>query len=192
MMNLQNLKLDPIKARELWRSYQTHRAYQQPHDAEIAAIYKRIAQGRTVIRALASIYDAGLNAEGYPRLAIARADMTECYFHGRQGAALFSPDNSYWRRGNESRDKHLRVDWPGMLATYGSSVARSVVPLIPVHLRPKRGLQNYHILWEAEWTKSYPVDPYLLRRFCDDVWLLVAAWELTSVERAVMSSRFGA
>lgn len=186
-MNVQNLKMNQAHARELWRKYQTHRAYQEPHDAEIAAIYKRIAQGRTVIRALASIHDAGLNEDGYPRLAIARADMTECYFHDRTDAALFSPDNSYRCRANESRDKHLRVDWPGMRAHH--NVARSAVPLIPVHLRPKRGLANYHILWEAEWTKSYPVDPYLLRRFGDDVWLLVAAWELTAVERAVMSSR---
>ncbi len=63
------------------------------------------------------------------------------------------------------------------------------MPIIPVHLRPKRGLVNYHILWEAEWTKTYPADPYLLRRFGGDAWLVVAGWELTDVERAVMSQR---
>ena len=188
MMNVQNLKLDPNKARELWRSYQTHRAYQQPHDAEIAAIYKRIAQGRTVICARASIRDAGLNKEGHPRLAIARADMTECFYHGFENRAVFSPNRWYWRhRINDARSRHIHVEWPGMTAA--SRVVGSVVPLIPVHLRPKRGLANYHVLWEAEWTKCYPVDPYLLRRIGDDAWLLVAAWELTSVERAVMSSR---
>ncbi len=35
------------QARELWQKYQTHRHYQTPADAEIAAIYKRIAQGKT-------------------------------------------------------------------------------------------------------------------------------------------------
>ena len=65
------------------------------------------------------------------------------------------------------------------------------MPLIPVHLRPKRGLANYHILWEAEWTRTYPADPYLLRRFSGDAWLVVAAWDLTDVERAVMSQRLG-
>jgi len=33
------------------------------------------------------------------------------------------------------------------------------------------------------------VDPYLLRRFGGDAWLVVAAWDLTDVERAVMSQR---
>src|SRR5258708_4807132 len=42
--------------------------------------------------------------------------------------------------------------------------AEAIVPLVPVHLRPKRGLENYHILWEAEWTRVVPRDPMLLRR----------------------------
>jgi len=64
------------------------------------------------------------------------------------------------------------------------------VPIIPGYLRPKRGLQNYHILWEAEWSRGVPVDPYLLRRIGQgDLWLVVAAWELTEVERAAMSTR---
>src|ERR1043166_8987153 len=66
-------QVDRELARELWQKYQTHKHYQTPADAEIAAIYKRIAQGKTVIRALASIVSAGLNTEGLPKLAIARA-----------------------------------------------------------------------------------------------------------------------
>jgi hypothetical protein len=81
----------------------------------------------------------------------------------------------------------FRMDWPDMRNSNGTHEA--IVPIIPVHLRPKRGLANYHILWEAEWTKRYPVDPYLLRRLGGDAWLVVAAWDLTDVERAVMSSR---
>ncbi len=49
---------------------------------------------------------------------------------------------------------------------------------------------NYHILWEAEWTKIVPRDPYLLRRIGQaDLWLVVAAWNLTEVERAALSTR---
>lgn len=182
-MNVDALKVDPEKARELWQKYQTHRHYQTPADAEIAAIYKRIAQGKTVIRALESIRNAGLDGNGFPKLAICRADMATCWWRPSTGSCTFGEQ---WARRGNSR-KTVRMDWPGLTSV--KYQAEAVVPLIPIHLRPKRGLANYHILWEAEWTKRYPVDPYLLRRFGGDAWLVVAAWDLTDVERAVMAQR---
>lgn len=182
-------QVDRDSARELWQKYQSHRVHQSPADAEIAAIYKRIAQGKTVIRAMESIRLAGVGTDGLPKLAIARADQTICYCNDRGDTAVFSPTNNGWPRGNESRSKVIRVPWEGFRTPPGRHRFEATVPLIPIHLRPKRGLQNYHILWEAEWTKRYPVDPYLLRRFGGDAWLVVAAWDLTDVERAVMSSR---
>lgn len=195
-MQVEQLKVDPEKARELWQKYKSHQNHQTPADAEIAAIYKRIAQGRTVIRALESIRVAGLNADGLPKLAIARADQANIRLRDADSdnQAVFSHNSSgSWRQRNESRSKIIRVPWDGFrLPTTGGRRKweyEAQVPLIPVHLRPKRGLANYHILWEAEWTKKYPVDPYLLRRFGGDAWLVVAAWDLTDVERAVMSQR---
>lgn len=182
-------QVDRESARELWQKYQTHRHYQTPADAEIAAIYKRIAQGKTVIRALESIRAAGLGDDGLPKLAISRADMQRSYVVAHDGQAVFSPDQSYYVRHNESRTKIVRVPWEGFTTPKGRWVFEAQVPIIPVHLRPRRGIQNYHVLWEAEWSKRYPVDPYLLRRFGGDAWLVVAAWDLTEVERAVMSSR---
>ena len=65
-----------------------------------------------------------------------------------------------------------------------------MVPLIPLPLRPKRGLENYHVLWEAEWTGKVPFDPMLLRRIGRaDLWLVVAGWDLTEVERAALATR---
>lgn len=187
-MNINELKMDKEQARELYRKYQEHRAWQSPHDEEIAAIYKRIAQGKTVIRALESIRNAGCDADGLPKLAICPAHMTECWYqatgHGQNRTVNFG------KRSPNSRDRRnvVRMDWPDAPETKRWT-HMAQVPLIPIHLRPKRGLQNYHILWEAEWTKRYPVDPYLLRRFGGDAWLVVAAWDLTEIERAVMASR---
>ena len=65
-----------------------------------------------------------------------------------------------------------------------------MVPIVPLHLRPKRGLQNYYTLWEAEWGPIVPKDPMLLRPIGKgDMWLVVAAWDLTEVERAALSTR---
>lgn len=182
-MKVEQLQVDPTRARELWRKYQSHVHRQTPADAEIAAIYKRIAQGKTVIRALESIRAAGFDAEGFPKLAIAPAHMSSCFWRPATNRCTFG------KRYPNTRDRMdvVRMDWPGLNSRKYEGEA--IVPLIPVHLRPKRGMQNYHILWEAEWTKRYPVDPYLLRRFGGDAWLVVAAWDLTDVERAVMSSR---
>lgn len=64
------------------------------------------------------------------------------------------------------------------------------MPLIPVHLRPRHALDNYHVLWEAEWSRVVPRDPYLLRRIGNaDLWLVLAAWDLTEVERAALATR---
>jgi hypothetical protein len=83
------------------------------------------------------------------------------------------------------------------LKTWGNTRERTsrsdheaMVPMIPAHLKPRRGLANYHILWEAEWERVPPRDPYLLRRIGKaDLWLVVAHWDLTEVERAALSTR---
>ena len=174
--------ITPGAAAELYRKYQEHRAYQTPYDAEIASIYKQIARGRTVIRALESIRAAGLDTEGFPRLAIAPAHLTVCRWSAGTNSCVYGPVGR-----TRAERNFVRMDWPGIGSGRRQWAGEAVVPLIPVHLRPKRGLQNYHVLWEAEWTKRYPVDPFLLRRFGGDAWLVVAAWDLTDVERAVMS-----
>jgi hypothetical protein len=185
-MNVEALQMiDREAAAALYRKYMEHRAYQQPYDAEIASIYKQISRGRTVIRALESIRAAGLDADGLPKLAICPAHMHTCWWRPVRNACTFGAE---YPRENAKRNV-VRMDWPGLTSPKWRAIA--TVPLIPIHLRPKRGLANYHILWEAEWEKKYPVDPYLLRRFGGDAWLVVAAWDLTEVERAVMSARIG-
>jgi hypothetical protein len=186
-MKVETLKMNPDKARELHLKYREHRAKQTPADAEISAIYRRLARGETVIRALESIRAAGFNEQGLPKLAIARADTRLCYLNNRSNQVQFSDERWWSHRRHSLQAKKVNLDWPGFRQQNGTHEA--VVPLIPVHLRPRKNLASYFILWEAEWTKRYPVDPYLLRRFGGDVWLVVAAWDLTDVERAVMSSR---
>lgn len=188
-MKVEQLALSKEKAQELFDRYQQHREGYTDADREIAAIYKQIAAGRTVIRALESIRLAGCDEHGLPRLAICPAHMTECWYR-TSGANSEQGEVCFGKRHPNRRDRRevVRMQWPNVPQTKRWDHS-ATVPLIPVHLRPKHALSNYHILWEAEWTKRYPVDPYLLRRFGGDAWLVLAAWDLTDVERAVMSSR---
>src|SRR5215472_11958863 len=196
MENLATLNISPLVAREKYREYQKHQHWSAPVDLEIQHAYQRIAQGRTVIKALESIKLAGLNAQRLPKLAIVRADMKLCQFTGvSNGSGYFMDPNARratWpsREGWENRNRVFRFSAGTFPNVDTGWKHEALVPIIPIDKRPKRGLQNYHILWEAEWTRSVPVDPILIRRFGKgDLWLVCAAWNLTEVERAALSAR---
>ena len=184
-MQVQTLKMPRGKAYELYKAYKTHQAYQTPEDYEIMRTYKLIAQGRVVIQALESVRLAGLNEKGLPKLAICRADQKWCHIvMGTRGNVIFYGDFKHRRLNSRipigtnngffpSRERNINT-WDN---------CKAAVPIIPPQYRPKRGIENYHVLWEAEWEKVPPVDPYLLRRIGkNDMWLVVAAWNLTPVE----------
>lgn len=185
-MKVEELKLDKAKARELYQEYKKHQHYSAPMDLEIQRTYQKIAQGRTVIKALESIKVAGLNEQRMPKLAIVRADHPHVELRMSQNgsATMEAPGRHRGARGQS-------FSWPNgsFVGVTNWTMAKAVAPIIPIHLRPKRGLPNYHILWEAEWSRIPPRDPYLLRRIGGDIWLVVAAWDLTEVERAAMATR---
>ena len=191
-MQTENIVVDRAEARALYRKYREHQHYSTPLDWEIQRTYQLIAQGRLVIRAVNSIIAAGLNDEGLPKLAIVRADVVSCRWKpNRWGGGEFRCDVS-WHARRRHHSRFLPIPngtWPVQdRYLYKDLVAQA--PLIPIHLRPKRGLQNYHVLFEAEWREVVPVDPILLRRIGQsDLWVVCAAWDLTEVERAVLAGR---
>lgn len=188
-MQTHTIAFDVDEARALWRKYREHQHYSTPIDEEIAKIYQFIAQGRTVIRALASVVAAGLYINGpynaLPKLAIARADAETVDWRPSWNIGVFKTGDG---RRNAAPSHRISFRWPGIRNNSACGTAK--LPTVPLHLRPKRGLANYHILWEAEWQRVPPGDPLLLRRIGQsDAWLVVAAWDLTEIERAVLSTR---
>jgi hypothetical protein len=189
-METARIVVDRFKAEKMWRKYQSHRHNQGPLDAEIERIYRMISKGKVVVRAFESIRAAGVNDAGLPRLALARADASTCYLtmYPNGGARMTT---ERWVDGRTAASRLFQFGE----ATFPRARhrhAEAMVPHIPPDIRPQRGLQNYHILFEAIWAPSPPVDPILLRRIgAGDTWLVVGAWNLTEVERAVMASRLG-
>lgn len=187
-MQVEKIVLDREQARELYRQYKKHQHYSEPLDHEIRRAYQLIAQGRMVIRAIESIRAAGLNEQGFPKLAMIRADAQTCFWNPawRGGGGTFKMfdrwGSDHWRRRNVTVP-----NWPAVPDR--AKNGKAIVPIVPVHLRPKRAIENYHILWEADW-QAVPRDPMLLRRIGrGDMWLVVAAWDLTEVERAALATR---
>lgn len=185
-MEAEKIHIDRDEARRLYRQYREHSHFSGEVDREIMRTYQLIAQGKVVIKALESIKTAGLDAEGLPKLAIARATAKRCYLDlWCNGQARFSDV----RHQRYVRDYH---DLPaGTFARRSQHLnnREAIVPVIPIYLRPKQALHRYHILWEADW-HQVPRDPFLLRRIGKgDLWLVVAAWDLTDVERAALATR---
>jgi hypothetical protein len=203
-MQTLTVALDRGEARRLYREYRKHQHWSRPIDWECQRAYQLIAAGRMIIQAIESVRRAGVKTEGedagFPKLALCRADATAC-------TAAFSHDGSLAMTADDYRARYRwrganngPIPSPSLVAWAAGSFPRppgagrwraaALVPSPPLHLRPKRGLANYHTLFEAEWTKIPPHDPLLLRRIGKgDLWLVVAQWNLTPVERAALATR---
>lgn len=188
-MQTVTVSLDRSKALALWRDYKTHQHYETPIDEEIRRAYWLIAKGKTVIRAIESIKAAGADDQGRPKLAIARATATHCFCDAElSGNVRFNWLMPKQKLGWATSRNEIAIRGFGP-ARHMWNRHKAIVPIIPIHLRPKRALENYHILWEADW-HAVPRDPFLLRRIGrSDLWLVCAAWDLTEVEQAVLQSR---
>lgn len=68
---------------------------------------------------------------------------------------------------------------------------RTMVPAIPFHLRPNGDASKYFILWEVEKWEEYqqsraPGDPLLLERIAHPIYVVVAQWDLTELEKRLL------
>lgn len=200
------VEVDRQRALELYREYKKHAHYSKPIDRECQRAYQLLAKGRLVIRALESVRLAGVKAigtdAGFPKLALCRADAVSCKvsMNPNGSADMHAGDverrSRGWRQGGGTIQSRNCFSFPAGTFPQDSNRrwrGEALVPVPPLNLRPQRGLANYHVLWEAEWTRIAPADPFLLRRIGKaDMWLVVAMWELTPVEKAALATRLTA
>src|SRR5262245_56860775 len=200
-MHVELVTMAREEATTLARKYREHLAYSDPIDWEVQRAYTLLGQGKVIIRALESIKQAGTNRPFLPRLALAPATAEFCYVTRYLDGQLTMRPKEYGRGVKHNlnfRDNTFvfpaesfpmnRWGNPPIRSTRSDHKAK--VPPVPYHLKPRRGLANYHVLWEAEWEPIPPRDPYLLRRIGKaDLWLVVAHWDLTEVERAALATR---
>jgi hypothetical protein len=171
-MDVETISMPAKAAREKFLEYR--RAVRERHQAEDAAImrgYRELARGRKAINLRSVMTAAGVNGQGFPALAVMRADHAFCYVsssHDGRWVNFFYRIG--WPRGNAGLGRlPRRFRFEGIIRS-GMRISiwdgwRSPVPVIPPGLRPKAGLRNYHVLWEVErWEKSTvaPRDPLLL------------------------------
>lgn len=201
-MNTPTITMPQHEARERLRAYrkQIHRRADAEYEA-VARGYEALAAGTALI-SLRQVFQEAcpFDAKRRPRLAIARADRRQVHFR--------------WNGGTTGRfDTNVRGPWGGRRwwpslaidVDFGMNLPPdpkkngfALVPMIPAELRehhPASYDRDRFILFEVdEWADQRigapaPVDPYLLEHLGGDLYAVLAEWELTELERAVVAGR---
>ena len=191
-MELKMFTEDKYEAREKWRQYlSAAKKTKSPQDRDLAAIYNQLKLGRKLVDIHDVIKRGGIHNNRHPKLAIAPALQKhircDCYQNGR---VIYHNNQGY----------KLNIDIPAALPTftfqgrtgnedYLYMELKAPVPLVPPEHRPVTLRNDHYILWEVDkWEKVAPVDPWLLRRITKQFFIVLAQWDLTELERAVMTA----
>lgn len=189
------MQIDYLKARNMYQEYRDavkQYAKRDPlgasktEEAQLSRACQAILRGEVVIDAAKAIADAGLNAEGLPALAIARADWEFVHCWNYDGKVVFARNGRTWStRGDRQTATHnVSVRLP-----MGQIAGRAQVPMVPPRFLPKGALSGYRILFEAVWQRQPPVDPILLRHIGGPFYVVLAQWDLSTLEQAVLRAR---
>jgi hypothetical protein len=211
-MQLATIEMSKTEARKAFLEYR--RSVRERHDAEDEQImrgYRALASGHQLIRLSETLRAGGTEERRVtirnwqnerelldvrvPKLAVARADMKMAYTAGigREGGLLVTtefPDRDLpWQNRKNRHRLPSGTFEPG--ENSGRATLKAIIPNVPPPLRPHAHLRNYLVLWEADW-KVHPVppgDPALLKHIGGDLYAVVAVWDLTPLEQAVLAAR---
>lgn len=200
-MDAQTITMPAEEAKERLKAYrrQLHRKADAEFEA-IAAGYEELAKGRRLIDVETALQACPRDAKGRPRLAIARSDRREVRYWRRTGEDVFGADAfaSAWSnagRGSSSLRRRFRVPLPSSQPSIEDGYA--MVPLVPPDALEAAGnpsLRKCYTLWEVEqWQEKTRVlpdrDPFLMQHLGGPLYVVLAEWNLTDLERAVMTGR---
>ncbi len=189
-MNVATISIDKKRAREEFLKYRAAaRESGNADDALIASMYQEMAGGRRILNLHDSMERAGCGPDRLPKLAIGRANwewVRAVRTYASPDVIRFEPEVFKGQR------KTFFPSVPfGRLPGFSSdSRRRAMVPSIPPQLRPPDlAVRRYWILWEAVWQLAPPIDPILLKHLRGPFYAVLAQWDLTEVERAVLGLR---
>lgn len=204
-MNVATITMDQDQARAKLKAYRSakHKDAEE-HYRQLEEGYAALAKGTPLLNLDDVFRDVALDEKSRPKLAIARADQKQVYFEWRNNdqRALFDTaclhrnnvrHRSYRIAVNMNR-RHGRTQTTSRGETYGVAVTGyALIPLVPADVRPQFGLlKDLFILWEVDqWADEKigarpPHDPMLLKHLGGALYAVLAQWDLTELERAVL------
>lgn len=184
-----DLKLIRIGKWEATRQHKLYCSLRQdlPDVAVMKSAYYHMCKGRAVLDLYAAMHAAGTNSLAEPRLAIARAGakLVSCCRSWGAGSARFS-----WGRSRHDQFDLPNGTFPGW-DRLNLQTLQTKVPTIPAPvLQTIRGpVTRFHILWEVENWDILPQDPILLLELSQNLFAVMAKWDLTPLEQAIMNGR---
>jgi len=196
-MDLEELAVPSEEAARKLAEYESVPADQRTaEDAALRTGYRAASRGRAVISLPLTIGAAGYHGNGLPRLAVARGDATECWCWWDGSAAIYTSDEWAGNQGALVGRHSVRVplmgdELPARRPNSSWSRGHTLVPLVPPACRSSwPRMRSCHILWEVEeWELVAPRDPALIHHLRGDLWEVFSTWNLTELERSVLSQR---
>ena len=203
------MKLDPIvmdkqAAQRAFIEYRNAvRARHSDEDAEIMRGYKALAKGLQLIKLSEAVKAGGLvdgvirewrgpakTVVDLPRIAVVRASATHCFVRTHTNGAITFTEKEEWPSSNARINvRRFGAGTLGETIRESGRTFRAIAPTVPPRFRPNASLSNYHVLFEAEWEPVVPKDPALLRHIGGDLYAVLAVWDLSEIERAVLARR---
>ncbi len=203
MKGVSNFEMSEEDAEKAYKEYlEAVKNRKEQYLEDLKKVYFNLKQGRKVIDIFQAMENAGVNEKGEPRLAISRAGFPNAFFvKGAVGSGSFGNNLNSWNKYLD--DKAIEQvalpsktfpNWKvGEPNKFGNSeilgkVLKTKIPVVPAHLLPKGKLENYYILWEVKDWEELPQikDPFLLRRLSNNLFVILAEWNLTAIEQAVI------
>ncbi len=192
------------EAKEQWKRYcELIKTHPSDHAKTLKKAYHALSKGHKIIDIYQAFKQAGKYENDKPKLAICRAHLERCVFERRSGGAgaFWDPDKNI-RFGAALPSVALPATtftawepekWPPTGWLDGrKTVVHTITPIIPPEFYPKGQLHRYFILWEVEEDGGWktipepPGDPMLLKRLSKNLFTVLAAWDMTELEKAVI------
>jgi hypothetical protein len=194
-MNLPTIEVSEEEATAKLAEYEEALKHERSaEDEAIAQAYRAAKRGLQVVRLSQAVAMGGFfDNHGLPRIAIARADAEQCFASWSGDDLIYAENDRWYSHSALVGAHHVRVPMRDVAIPTVRSWrrAQAPVPLIPPKQRPKRyRLHRCHVLWEVDaWTQVPARDPALLRHIRGDLWAVLAVWDLTDLERAILGQR---
>lgn len=199
-MDLATIEISPEQAEASLKAIEDLVATDRTaEDLALAQAYRATKRGLPIISMSRAFELAGVFDNGLPKLGLVQADAKACRiqvdrYSAGEGKVRYNFSDAAYQPTSRARIKgvnHVNIDVaePGVKTSWRS--AEALVPLIPAQHRPRPNrLRKFYILWEVEaWDRTAPYDPALVRHLRGDLWTVLATWDLTELERLVLTQR---
>lgn len=185
------------EALKKWRLYnEAVKVTDLPIYKDLKKVYTQLKKGALVLDINEVFKKSGVRQYNFhPKLAIAQVTTKKVYCrYWEDGKVRFLNQNHFWLcKKHDVEIKNALPEIPKDIPKspgWNELRLSGPVPIVPPQFLPKKVTKDYYVLWEVEtWTPEPPKDPYLLKRITNNMFVVLAAWDLTKIERAAMRGR---